>query len=255
MVPLACQSICPALLFISMLFCPESPRWLASQDRWDKATAVLSDVRRLPADHAYVQQELLELRTQIEQERAVMRGSGGFWGLQRECWTVPTNRKRALLVVAIISFQQWSGVSLPDPGILSRDSLHGVAPLACTVLTIQTGAINYYAPTIFKGLGLSSTTTALFAQGIYGVVKVVACLFFMFFLADTLGRRMTFMCSGVLQAFCMLFIGFVSILRRGRGLVLGWTLTTDTSCISMSGSALRPLRVRVHLPPVLRRSR
>ncbi|KFH46635.1 quinate permease-like protein [Hapsidospora chrysogenum ATCC 11550] len=180
MVPLACQSICPALLFVSMLFCPESPRWLASQDRWDRATAVLSDVRRLPADHAYVQQELLELRTQIDYERAIMSGSGGFWGLQKECWTVPTNRKRALLVVAIISFQQWSG----------------------------TGAINYYAPTIFKGLGLSSTTTALFAQGIYGVVKVVACLFFMFFLADTLGRRMTFMCSGVLQAFCMLFIGF-----------------------------------------------
>ena len=257
MVPLACQSICPALLFVSMLFCPESPRWLASQDRWDKATAVLSDVRRLPADHAYVQQELLELRTQIDYERAIMSGSGGFWGLQKECWTVPTNRKRALLVVAIISFQQWSGVSLPNPGIplsrlVARSCPYGVA---CTVLTIQTGAINYYAPTIFKGLGLSSTTTALFAQGIYGVVKVVACLFFMFFLADTLGRRMTFMCSGVLQAFCMLFIGFVSTIRCGKGeMVLSWTLTTNTSGISMSGSVLHPLRVRALPRPVLLRS-
>ncbi|KAM5343755.1 hypothetical protein ACJ41O_012292 [Fusarium nematophilum] len=179
MVPLACQSICPALLFLSMLFCPESPRWLASQDQWDKAGDVLSDVRHLPLDHPYLQQELLELRTQLDQEREVMQGTG-FWGLQKECWTVPGNRKRALLTIGIITFQQWSG----------------------------TGAINYYAPTIFKDLGLSSTTTALFAQGVYGIVKVVTCLIFIFFLADSLGRRMSFMWSGFVQSFCMFFLGF-----------------------------------------------
>lgn len=75
---------------------------------------------------------------------------------------------------------------------------------------VKTGAINYYAPTIFKDLGLSGTTTALFAQGIYGIVKVVTCLIFVFFLADSLGRRLSFMWSGALQAFCMFFLGFVS---------------------------------------------
>ncbi|KAF4467490.1 quinate transport [Fusarium albosuccineum] len=179
MVPLACQSICPALLFFSMLFCPESPRWLATQDQWDKAGSVLSNVRKLPLDHAYVQQELLELRTQLDQEREIMQGTG-FWNLQKECWTIPGNRKRALMTIGIITFQQWSG----------------------------TGAINYYAPTIFRDLGLSSTTTALFAQGVYGIVKVVTCLIFIFFLADSLGRRISFMWSGFVQAFCMLFLGF-----------------------------------------------
>ncbi|KAH6976162.1 hypothetical protein BKA56DRAFT_488860 [Ilyonectria sp. MPI-CAGE-AT-0026] len=179
MVPLACQSICPTLLFFSMLFCPESPRWLASQDRWDKATNVLSDVRHLPPEHPYLQQELLEMRTQLDQERAIMQDTG-FWALQKECWTISGNRKRALLTIGIITFQQWSG----------------------------TGAINYYAPTIFKSLGLSSTTTALFAQGIYGIVKVVTCLIFIFFLADSLGRRMSFMWSGAVQSFCMFFLGF-----------------------------------------------
>ncbi|KAI9899765.1 hypothetical protein N3K66_006226 [Trichothecium roseum] len=179
MVPLACQAICPALLLVSMLFCPESPRWLASRDRWDRATAVLSDVRQLSADHVYVRQELLELRAQLDQEKAVMQGAG-FVALQKECWTVPGNRKRALLTIVIITFQQWSG----------------------------TGAINYYAPTIFSDLGLSDTTTALFAQGVYGIVKVITCLIFIFFLADSLGRRLSFMWSGLLQAFCMLFLGF-----------------------------------------------
>lgn len=178
-VPLATQAICPALLLISMLFCPESPRWLASRDEWDKASMVLSDVRRLPVDHAYVQQELLELRTQLDQEKEIMQGVG-FWALNKEAWTIPSNRKRSIMTCIMITFQQWSG----------------------------TGAINYYAPMIFKDLGLSSATTALFAQGIYGVVKVVTCLIFVFFLADSLGRRISFMWSGFVQAFCMLFLGF-----------------------------------------------
>jgi hypothetical protein len=165
-----------------MLFCPESPRFLAGKDRWDAAAEVLSDVRHLPADHPYVQQELLELRTQLDQERAVMQGAT-FWDLNKECWTVPGNRNRALLTIAILVGNQWSG----------------------------TGAINYYGPKLFESLGLGSTTTALFAQGVYGIVKVVSCLIFVFFLADTLGRRISLMWSGMVQSFAMFFVGFVSL--------------------------------------------
>lgn len=198
MIPLACQCICPALLFVSMIFCPESPRWLASQDYWDKAGIVLADVRHLPADHPYIQQELLELRTQLDHDKEVMQGAG-FWELQKECWTIPANRKRALLTVGMVTFQQWTGVSV------------GTLNVSCLKLTfVQTGAINYYAPTIFKGFGLSSTTTGLFAQGIYGVVKVVTCLVFVFFLADSLGRRLSLMWSGAVQGFAMFLVGLVS---------------------------------------------
>lgn len=109
-----CQSLAPALLLITMLFCPESPRWLASQDQWDKATDVLADVRHLPREHPYLQQELLELRTQLDQEKAIM-GNTGFWALQKECWTIAGNRKRALLTILILIFNQWSGVSIPSP--------------------------------------------------------------------------------------------------------------------------------------------
>jgi len=113
-VPLAMQSLPPVLIFVSILFCPESPRWLASKDDWDKASMVLANVRHLPVEHPYIQQELLELRTQLEEERRSVHGEG-FWAIQKECWLIPGNRKRALMSIGLMVCQQWTGVRLPHP--------------------------------------------------------------------------------------------------------------------------------------------
>lgn len=179
MVPLAMQSLPPVLIFVSILFCPESPRWLASKDNWDDASRVLADVRHLPIEHPYVQQELLELRTQLEEERRSVHGTG-FWALQKECWLIPANRKRALLSMGLMVCQQWTG----------------------------TNAINYYAPTIFAALGIDGTTTGLLATGVYGIVKMCSCAIFITFLADTLGRRWSFVWTAFAMFLCMFYIGF-----------------------------------------------
>jgi sugar porter (SP) family MFS transporter len=179
MVPLAMQSLPPVLIFVSILFCPESPRWLASKDNWDDASRVLADVRHLPIEHPYVQQELLELRTQLEEERRSVHGTG-FWALQKECWLIPANRKRALLSIGLMVCQQWTG----------------------------TNAINYYAPTIFAALGIDGTTTGLLATGVYGIVKMCSCAIFITFLADTLGRRWSFVWTAFAMFLCMFYIGF-----------------------------------------------
>ena len=114
MVPLAMQSLPPILIFGSILLCPESPRWLASQDNWEETTKVLVTVRHLPSNHPYIQQELLELRTALEEERRSADGNG-FWALQRECWLIPGNRNRALLSIGLMVCQQWTGVSPSTP--------------------------------------------------------------------------------------------------------------------------------------------
>jgi MFS family permease len=116
-VPLAMQSLPPFLLFFSIMFCNESPRFLAKKDNWDKASQVLSSVRHLPVEHPYVQAELMEMRAQLDEERSSV--GTGFWALQRECWTIPGNRRRALLCIGLMVCQQMTG----------------------------TNAINYYAPT------------------------------------------------------------------------------------------------------------
>ncbi|KAF2103767.1 MFS transporter [Rhizodiscina lignyota] len=179
MVPLAMQSLPPVLIFVSILFCPESPRWLARQDNWDRASNVLSTVRQLPIDHPYIQQELLELRTALEEERRSVHGSG-FWALQKEMWLIPGNRNRALLSIALMTGQQWTG----------------------------TNAINYYAPTIFTDLGVTGNANSLLATGVYGIVKMSSCALFIVFLADTLGRRWSFVWTAFFMWFCMFFLGF-----------------------------------------------
>ncbi|RDL34803.1 Uncharacterized protein BP5553_07931 [Venustampulla echinocandica] len=103
-----------------------------------------------------------------------------------------------------------NGILGTAKGVLDgrHESEASIANYRDDYISAVTGAINYYAPTIFKDLGLSGTTTALFAQGIYGIVKVITCLIFVFFLADSLGRRLSLMWSGALQGFCMFFLGF-----------------------------------------------
>lgn len=178
-VPLALQALPAICLFTGLCLCNESPRWLARQDNWEKATKVLSTVTNLPADHPYVQMELSDMREQLENERRLIGGST-FKDLQREMWTIKGNRKRALISIGLMVCQQMTG----------------------------TNAINYYAPTIFLSLGIASANTGLFATGIYGVVKMTTCACFLLFAADSLGRRKSLLWTSIAQGAVMFFIGF-----------------------------------------------
>ena len=161
-----------------MFFCNESPRWLARQDNWDEAKRILSLTRNLPLEHEYIQMELTEMSDQLENERRLI-GGASFMDLQREMWTIPGNRNRALLSIGLMVCQQMTG----------------------------TNAINYYAPLIFSGLGVTGITNGLFATGIYGIVKMVTCAAFLLFAADSLGRRKSLLWTSIAQGLAMFIIG------------------------------------------------
>lgn len=166
-------------MFFGICFCNESPRWLARQDNWDKATAVMARVSNLPPDHPYVRDNLAEMAQQLENECLLIGGSS-FWDLQREMWTIRGNRNRALVSIGLMVCQQMTG----------------------------TNAINYYAPLIFEDLGISSTTSSLFATGVYGIVKMTTCAAFLLLAADSLGRRKSLLWTSIAQGLAMFVIGF-----------------------------------------------
>jgi hypothetical protein len=64
---------------------------------------------------------------------------------------------------------------------------------------------NYYAPQIFTNLGMTGTDSSLFATGVYGIVKTVACSMFLLFIADSLGRRKALLWTSPML-FVVLFI-------------------------------------------------
>ena len=69
--PWGLQMIPAALLFLGLLFLPESPRWLAKKDRWEAAHSVLTLVHgRGDPNSPFVARELAEIREVVEFERA-----------------------------------------------------------------------------------------------------------------------------------------------------------------------------------------
>ncbi|CCE29147.1 related to quinate transport protein [Claviceps purpurea 20.1] len=182
-VPLALQALPAALLVAGMLMSPErsiplNPRWCAQKDDWEGTTRVLVKLRGLPAESEYVAREIQEMADQLAQERRLM-GDANFRSLMRELWLVPANRKRAIITVVLMICQQLTGVN----------------------------AINYYAPQIFTNLGMTGTDTSLFATGVYGVVKTVACIVFLLFVADSLGRRRSLLWTSPMLMIVLFIIG------------------------------------------------
>ncbi|KAF4586039.1 galactose-proton symporter [Ophiocordyceps camponoti-floridani] len=176
--PLSLQALPAVLLIVGMALSPESPRWCARQDDWERTTKILVRLRGLPADSDYVSGEIREIADQLEAERRLM-GDATALSLLKEMVLIPGNRNRAIISVVLMICQQMTGVN----------------------------AINYYAPQIFQNLGMDGTNTSLFATGVYGVAKTAACAAFLVFVADSLGRRWSLLWTSAAQAFVLFVIG------------------------------------------------
>jgi len=89
--------------------------------------------------------------------------------------------------------------------------------------------INYYAPDIFKSIGITGASTSLLASGIYGIVKIVATAIFIFFGIERFGRRWSLVIGLSLMSMFLWIIGAIFNTSRERTvqLIICTKLTTQ----------------------------
>ena len=134
-------------------------------------------LRQLEHNHIYMQEEILAIDSAIEEQRGTI--GLGFW---QPFKAVINNKKimwRFFLGGMLFLWQNASGIN----------------------------AINYYSPTIFKSIGITGTSTSLLTTGVFGVVKTIVTLFWLFILIDKLGRRKLLMYGAISGSVCMWYIG------------------------------------------------
>ncbi|KAI1419294.1 high-affinity glucose transporter RGT2 [Xylaria sp. FL1777] len=103
-IPIATQFTWSIILFIGMLFLPETPRYLIRKGDHENAARALGRLRRLPADHPSIASELAEIRANHEFELSIGQTS------YIDCFRGPMV-KRQLTGMALQALQQLTGIN------------------------------------------------------------------------------------------------------------------------------------------------
>lgn len=173
-IPFIVQMVPGVLFLVLMSFQPETPRWLVENGKFEEAARSLATGSGCKPDDESVRITLEEIKADYDgKERTPLFRQIIMMGESR------TTALRCFIPSLVMFWQQATG----------------------------TNAINYFSPTIFANLGLTSTTSGLFATGIYGVVKVIAVGIVLAFAVESLGRKRCLMIGGLGQGFMMLWIG------------------------------------------------
>ncbi|CZT08041.1 probable transporter (major facilitator superfamily) [Rhynchosporium agropyri] len=186
-IPLALQIIPALILGFGMVFYPDSPRWLLVKERDEEAFQTLSKLRRLAVDHPEIVAEVLDIKAAIMLENSYVRdnyaGLSGFKLHAAQYMSLLANKsrfRRLAIGCSIMFFQQFMGCN----------------------------AMIYYAPTMFKSLGLNGNTTSLLATGVYGIVNCLSTVPAVL-LIDRLGRRPLLMCGAAGTCISLVIVGAI----------------------------------------------
>lgn len=183
-IPFALQMLPGAILLAGMLFMNESPRWLVEKNRITDAAKALATVRGKPVDDPDVVQELDEIIQDFNgHEKMPLMAQIRAAGSSKKMFY------RTSFGIILMFWQQWTG----------------------------TNSINYYAPQIFKSIGLVGTSSGLFATGVYGIVKIVVTAVGLMAFTEQLGRKWSLIIGSMGQAFAFFYIGINSAVHPPNG--------------------------------------
>ncbi len=164
---LGLQLVPAALLLIGIQFLPFSPRWLLEKGRDEEARKVVYQLSgvKTPAAKAIAEAQFQEMSTSIKAEMV------GRSRRLSDLWATRAMLKRTGIAVGVQVMGQFTGVN----GTSRRLCLFPCDLFAHFVRIV----INYFGPSMYKALGLSSGQTLL-VQGIYGAVGPIANILYVF---------------------------------------------------------------------------
>ncbi|KAJ4376656.1 hypothetical protein N0V86_006772 [Didymella sp. IMI 355093] len=177
LVPNSMHLMFAGVIFILSFGAKESPRWLIKVGRHEEALKNLAQLRNLPADHPYVQTEIIDINDQLNREREATMGTT-WLGPVRELFSSKANLYRLQLSVMSQVLGQWSGAN----------------------------SITIYAPKYFAMMGTTGQSEKLFATAIFGVVKFVSSILCALFLIDFIGRKRALSTGITIQLLSMLYM-------------------------------------------------
>ncbi|GMM33033.1 hypothetical protein DASC09_003580 [Saccharomycopsis crataegensis] len=194
--PLGLQVVPIGILFFATYFLPESPRWLAKNNKEDLALRTLAKLHShgdIDASETRAQYE--EIMSEVELERS--RPSVGWLGL----FKTKDRARRIVLTCALQASAQMTGVS----------------------------AIQFFSPVIFSNIGLSTGRTLLY-QSVNSIIALIAqalCIATI----DLTGRRWVLILSNVGCSFCfvigaILLAKFPAETTNNRGAQIGFIAST-----------------------------
>ncbi|KAL4950159.1 general substrate transporter [Aspergillus filifer] len=151
--PIAFQIVFAVIIFTSILNLPESPRWLVMQGRDEEAVEILELLNELPREDPYIQNELMAIK-----ETVMEMSKGSF----RSLFKMSEYREFHRVALAYVNqmFQQISGINL----------------------------ITYYAPSLYREIGLGGGNTAKLMAACNGTEYLMAA-FIPIFIIEKVGRR------------------------------------------------------------------
>ncbi|KAF2088801.1 general substrate transporter [Saccharata proteae CBS 121410] len=193
LLPLALQLVPAVLLGVGMIFMPFSPRWLVHHGREAEARRNLANLRGLSQEDELVELEFAEIRAQSLFEKKTLAENFPHlqeptaWNTFKLQWVAIGSLfkskpmfRRVIVATVTMFFQQWTGIN----------------------------AILYYAPQIFKKLGLSSNAVSLLATGVVGIAMWLATIPAVMYV-DKLGRKPVLIVGAIGMATCHIIIAVI----------------------------------------------
>jgi len=158
-----------AVLFVGVIMIPNSPRWLASRDRFEEARTVLSKLR---ASRGEVDHEMKEITSAVKDE-----DNKQSWGL---FFSNRNFRRSVTLGIVLQVVQQLTGINV----------------------------MMFYAPRIFELSGFHDTSAQLWSTVLVGLVNMLATIVAIGFV-DRLGRKPMLYAGFLIMAIGMGVVSFI----------------------------------------------